>query len=94
MLRKANCKYNIKIKKQNNSSYEKISTKDKEVIKVYNYWDLKLYEYYEKNLKQRRNLDGLGTLYKVIGMGVKGDGLGHRFIMQPKKEKASKGLDE
>ena len=43
-------------------------------------------EYYEKNLKQRRNLDGLGTLYKVIGMGVKGDGLGHRFIMQPKKE--------
>ena len=51
MLKKANCKYNIKIKKQNYSSYEKISTKDKEVIKVYNYWDLKLYEYYEKNLK-------------------------------------------
>lgn len=49
-------------------------------------------EYYEKNLKQRRNLDGLGTLYKVIGMGVKGDGLGHRFIMQPKKENSKNGF--
>ena len=51
MLKKVNCKYNIKIEHLNHYSYEKISTKDKEVIKVYNYWDLKLYEYYEKHLK-------------------------------------------
>lgn len=51
MLKKVSCKNNIKIEHQNSYSYEKMSTRDKEAIKVYNYWDLKLYEYYEKNLK-------------------------------------------
>lgn len=40
-------------------------------------------EYYEKNLRERRIIDGEGTIYKVLGMGVKGDGLGYRYIMQP-----------
>ena len=40
-------------------------------------------EYYELNLRERRELDGEATLYKIIGMGEKGDGLGYRYIMQP-----------
>ena len=40
-------------------------------------------EFYEINLRERRNIDGEGTLYKVIGMGEKGDGLGYRYIRQP-----------
>lgn len=40
-------------------------------------------EYYEKNLRDRKNLDGEGALYKVINMGIKGDGLGYRYIRQP-----------
>jgi len=51
ILKKANCKDNIQIEHLNKVSYEKMSAKDEEVIKVYNYWDLKLYEYYEKHLK-------------------------------------------
>lgn len=49
-------------------------------------------EYYEFNLKNRRNTDGLGTLYKVIGMGTTGDGLGYRYIMQPEKQSSKNGL--
>lgn len=40
-------------------------------------------EFYEINLRERRNIDGEGTLYKVIGMGEKGDGLGYRLIRHP-----------
>ena len=40
-------------------------------------------EFYELNLRERREIDGAGTLYKVIGMGEKGDGLGYRYIRQP-----------
>ena len=49
-------------------------------------------EYYEQNLRQRRESDGLGTLYKVIGMGVKGDGLGYRCIFQPDKPTSKNGF--
>lgn len=49
-------------------------------------------EYYEYNLRQRREIDGLGMLYKVIGMGVAGDGIGYRYIMQPEKESSKNGL--
>lgn len=40
-------------------------------------------EFYEIHLRERRETDGEGTLYKVIGMGEKGDGLGYRYIRQP-----------
>lgn len=40
-------------------------------------------EFYELFLRERREEDGEGTLYKVIGMGEKGDGLGYRYIRQP-----------
>lgn len=49
-------------------------------------------EFYEQNLRCRRESDGLGTLYKVIGMGTKGDGLGYRSIMQPEKSKSKNGF--
>lgn len=49
-------------------------------------------EYYEKNLRERRPLDGEGTLYKVIGMGTRGDGLGYRYIMQPENEQSKNGF--
>ncbi len=49
-------------------------------------------EYYELNLRQRREQDGLGTLYKVIGMGINGDGLGYRYIMQPEKANSKNGF--
>tara|TARA_R110000751_G_scaffold306474_1_gene425024 strand:- start:3313 stop:4872 length:1560 start_codon:yes stop_codon:yes gene_type:complete len=40
-------------------------------------------EYYELNLRERKESDGFGTLYKVIDMGTRGDGLGYRYIRQP-----------
>lgn len=40
-------------------------------------------EFYELHLRDLRNTDGGGALYKVIGMGEKGDGLGYRFIRHP-----------
>lgn len=49
-------------------------------------------EFYEYNLRDRREKDGLGTLYKVIGMGVNGDGLGYRYIMQPEKPNSKNGF--
>ncbi|NRT15279.1 adenine-specific DNA-methyltransferase [Flavobacterium sp. 28A] len=49
-------------------------------------------EYYEINLRERRKIDGKGTLYKVIGMGLRGDGLGHRYIMQPKEKGGDNGI--
>ncbi len=49
-------------------------------------------EFYERYLRSRRESDGLGTLYKVIGMGVKGDGLGYRTILQPDKATSKNGF--
>ena len=49
-------------------------------------------EFYEQNLRIRRDRDGLGTLYKVIGMGTKGDGLGYRSILQPDKASSKNGF--
>lgn len=40
-------------------------------------------EFYELNLRERKEIDGLGALYKVIKMGERGDGLGYRYIRQP-----------
>ena len=49
-------------------------------------------EYYEKYLRDRRSSDGLGTMYKVIGMGINGDGLGYRTIFQPVKADSKNGF--
>lgn len=49
-------------------------------------------EYYEQNLRIRREKDGLGSLYKVIGMGTNGDGLGYRYIIQPSKADSKNGF--
>lgn len=49
-------------------------------------------EFFNLNLKSRKSIDGLKTLYKVVGMGTKGDGLGYRYISGPKKESAENGL--
>lgn len=49
-------------------------------------------EYYEKYLRERRNSDGLGTMYKVLGMGINGDGLGYRTIFQPTKADSKNGF--
>lgn len=46
-------------------------------------------EFFELYLQERKELDGLGTLYKVYGMGE--DGLGYRYISGPRKETANKG---
>lgn len=49
-------------------------------------------EFYEKFLRERKAIDGLGTLYRVKGMGLTGDGLGYRDIIQPDKEKLKNGV--
>ncbi len=49
-------------------------------------------EFYEGNLRIRRIEDGLGCLYKVIGMGERGDGLGYRYIMQPEANGGDNGI--
>lgn len=46
-------------------------------------------EFFELYLSERKNIDGLGCLYKVYGIGE--DGLGYRYISGPKKETANKG---
>lgn len=46
-------------------------------------------EFFELYLSQRKDLDGLGCLYKVEGIGE--DGLGFRYISGPKKSTANKG---
>lgn len=40
-------------------------------------------EFYELYLRKRKEVDGKGTLYKILKMGEKGDGLGFRFVRQP-----------
>ena len=49
-------------------------------------------EFYEVNLRSRRDIDGHGCLYKVIGMGTRGDGLGYRMIMQPEANGGDNGI--
>lgn len=49
-------------------------------------------EFYEANLRARRQIDGYGSLYKVIGMGMRGDGLGYRYIMQPLENGGDNGI--
>ena len=46
-------------------------------------------EFFELYLSERKNIDGLGCLYKVKGIGE--DGLGYRYITGPKKANANKG---
>ena len=46
-------------------------------------------EFFELHLASRKQIDGLGCLYKVYGIGE--DGLGYRYISGPKKESANKG---
>lgn len=46
-------------------------------------------EFFGKNLAPRKDIDGLGCLYKVKGIGE--DGIGFRYFTGPKKESASKG---
>lgn len=48
-------------------------------------------EFYENNLRIKKDIDGFNTLYKVINMGTRGDGLGHRFIMQPPNKNVKNG---
>jgi adenine-specific DNA-methyltransferase len=40
-------------------------------------------EFYELFLREKKEGDGKGALYKVLKMGEKGDGLGYRYIRQP-----------
>ncbi len=46
-------------------------------------------EYFDKNLGPRKEIDGLGCLYKVDGIGE--DGLGYRYFTGPRKASATKG---
>ena len=46
-------------------------------------------EFFELYLAERKDIDGLGCLYKVEGIGE--DGLGYRYISGPKKATAKKG---
>ena len=47
-------------------------------------------KYFETHLKPRKSIDGLGTLYKVDGIGE--DGIGYRYFTGPLKESATQGL--
>ncbi len=47
-------------------------------------------KYFENHLKPRKSIDGLGTLYKVDGIGE--DGLGYRYFTGPQKDTATQGL--
>jgi len=48
-------------------------------------------EFYESNLRAKKEFDGFNTLYKVINMGTRGDGLGYRYIMQPPSKSVKNG---
>lgn len=47
-------------------------------------------KYFETYLKPRKDIDGLGTLYKVDGIGE--DGIGYRYFTGPLKQTATQGL--
>jgi adenine-specific DNA-methyltransferase len=46
-------------------------------------------KFFAQHLAPRKELDGLGVLYKVEGIGE--DGLGYRYFTGPRKESATKG---
>ena len=46
-------------------------------------------EFFGTHLATRKDLDGIGCLYRVEGIGE--DGIGYRYFTGPKKESASKG---
>ena len=47
-------------------------------------------KFFDTQLSLRKDIDGLGVLYKVMGIGE--DGLGYRYFTGPKKADATKGL--
>lgn len=47
-------------------------------------------KYFETHLKPRKEIDGLGVLYKVDGIGE--DGIGYRYFTGPLKKDATQGL--
>lgn len=47
-------------------------------------------KFFHNYLENRKDMDGLGTLYKVDGIGE--DGIGYRYFTGPKKETATKGI--
>lgn len=47
-------------------------------------------KFFDTQLSMRKNIDGLGVLYKVYGIGE--DGLGYRYFTGPKKADATKGI--
>ena len=47
-------------------------------------------KFFDTQLSNRKDIDGLGVLYKVKGIGE--DGLGYRYFTGPKKADATKGL--
>ncbi|MDD3284366.1 MAG: site-specific DNA-methyltransferase [Patescibacteria group bacterium] len=47
-------------------------------------------KFFHTYLENRRDIDGLGTLYKVYGIGE--DGIGYRYFTGPKKSTATKGI--
>ncbi|HQM01729.1 MAG TPA: site-specific DNA-methyltransferase [Ruminococcus flavefaciens] len=46
-------------------------------------------KFFDRNIGNRKDIDGVGCLYKVEGIGE--DGLGYRYFTGPKKESATKG---
>jgi adenine-specific DNA-methyltransferase len=46
-------------------------------------------KFFDRFISNRKDIDGVGCLYKVEGIGE--DGLGYRYFTGPKKESASKG---
>lgn len=46
-------------------------------------------KYFDRYISNRKEIDGVGCLYKVEGIGE--DGLGYRYFTGPKKESATKG---
>ncbi|WP_089608998.1 site-specific DNA-methyltransferase [Dehalobacterium formicoaceticum] len=46
-------------------------------------------KFFDKYLGTRKDIDGIGCLYKVEGIGE--DGIGYRYFTGPKKESATKG---
>ena len=53
LIKMMNLNDNIEITHINKSSYDKMSANEKEIIKVYNYWDLKLYDFYKEVMKKK-----------------------------------------
>jgi len=87
--------YDVEIYKRND--YELVKT-DSGSLKEYNIRGSLITqkgsasEFYELNLRDKKSRDGLGTLYKVLKMGEKGDGMGFRYIRQPFDKTGTNGF--